>query len=1037
MRIEWLHVGAFGVLENLTIDSLSPGLNVFYGANESGKTTLKEFILWMLFGYPKRGRKDWEVRHTPPSGRRIQGRLGMRMANGRILVVERGAKVLIREQGGGVLDTTPEALLRVSRDTFTRVFGVGLHELAGFGILTDEQIGAQIYAAGSGLSGVSLATVLKILAERKDKLLGSERATKPLVNTFLTELKELEGKLKEAQRRPREYEQLLKAKGELEAEVKRLIRLERDLSEKLEQVCRLKEILKIREQLTGLDSKIAELRHAENLPPDAKARYENLNNRIQELEDDIRRLKSDRESIERRLSALQIDERLLECRAEIEDLSAKKDAYEQALRDLPALEAEESQKRRKLQDALRELGSDVDENTLQQMDVSVRVQGEAKRLVDEIKGVERELERLSVKKDEAQKRFMVAKQKLSNHKRRLEEARQQAPDANSLRQKEQLLQQLQDLLTNKSALERVLSALPVAEPPGKPFPPKWSLAIFAAALFAGALLCFLLKEYAGGMILAVFGAGLLLVMLLRRRVPQAATDSQRQALLEKTRDTEEKLKEIAEKLGAPTPPTNQTLRSLQEELRQQQDAVQKLHRLQEEMRTIEQEYDEAKRELEQNKKDEAEARRRLETLDQRWANFLSRNNLPHELMPHVFDRFVEAFKRAQDAKEQLQDHRSRMKQVRTYIQEVNARLAQLLKTLDRQDEDVSSRTVNLLAEELKSAETAVQKRESLLEEKEKTETELKQKEQRLQQARAQLRTLVEKAGAADEDSFYRACQDHEELQKVKTMKEQVSRRLIEIAGSEENLSRLLEKLKGRDLESLEKEKRNIQFELDGLKGTDGGEGELATRRRELWEVEKRIEEIEKDEADELKLRLESLKRQVSEYVGRWAACALCEAMIKEAKEVYERERQPGVIKNADAFLKRITGDRYRLLFVLGEKVEKEVVLESPATRARKEEIKWSDGLKDQVYLSVRLGLACEWGRNAEPLPLLLDDVLVRFDPQRQRACARMLAEVAKSLQILLFTCHPSTKEYLLQAVRDAGVNALFYELSDSSCTILK
>ena len=56
MRILNLHISGFGKLQNQDF-SFSPGLNVVYGHNEAGKSTLHTFIRGMLFGIEKqRGR---------------------------------------------------------------------------------------------------------------------------------------------------------------------------------------------------------------------------------------------------------------------------------------------------------------------------------------------------------------------------------------------------------------------------------------------------------------------------------------------------------------------------------------------------------------------------------------------------------------------------------------------------------------------------------------------------------------------------------------------------------------------------------------------------------------------------------------------------------------------------------------------------------------------------------------------------------------------------------------------------------------------
>lgn len=63
-----LHIDAFGAFLNRGIGPFSPGLNVVYGANESGKTTMRKFIGGVLFGWED-ARGDRNA-YRPASGTR-------------------------------------------------------------------------------------------------------------------------------------------------------------------------------------------------------------------------------------------------------------------------------------------------------------------------------------------------------------------------------------------------------------------------------------------------------------------------------------------------------------------------------------------------------------------------------------------------------------------------------------------------------------------------------------------------------------------------------------------------------------------------------------------------------------------------------------------------------------------------------------------------------------------------------------------------------------------------------------------------------
>lgn len=52
MKIDELNLISFGKFKN-TIFKLEDGLNIFYGENEAGKTTIHNFIEGMYYGFQK------------------------------------------------------------------------------------------------------------------------------------------------------------------------------------------------------------------------------------------------------------------------------------------------------------------------------------------------------------------------------------------------------------------------------------------------------------------------------------------------------------------------------------------------------------------------------------------------------------------------------------------------------------------------------------------------------------------------------------------------------------------------------------------------------------------------------------------------------------------------------------------------------------------------------------------------------------------------------------------------------------------------
>lgn len=51
----------------------------------------------------------------------------------------------------------------------------------------------------------------------------------------------------------------------------------------------------------------------------------------------------------------------------------------------------------------------------------------------------------------------------------------------------------------------------------------------------------------------------------------------------------------------------------------------------------------------------------------------------------------------------------------------------------------------------------------------------------------------------------------------------------------------------------------------------------------------------------------------------------------------------------------------------------------------------------------------------------MDDVLVNFSPDRATAMAEVLVAASQTQQILIFTCHPATRDLLIDAGEKLGV----------------
>ena len=154
---------------------------------------------------------------------------------------------------------------------------------------------------------------------------------------------------------------------------------------------------------------------------------------------------------------------------------------------------------------------------------------------------------------------------------------------------------------------------------------------------------------------------------------------------------------------------------------------------------------------------------------------------------------------------------------------------------------------------------------------------------------------------------------------------------------------------------------------------------------------------------------QALLAELADAVAEWRRWRLARELLDQTLERFVRDHQPQVLTDASATFAEITGGRYRKV-VQGDDGRSLGVIDAGGGRLTTDQL--SRGTQEQLYLSLRLGLARLFAdQRAVPLPLVLDDVLVNFDPDRARATLRAFAGylAGGERQVLLFTCHPETR----------------------------
>ncbi len=320
----------------------------------------------------------------------------------------------------------------------------------------------------------------------------------------------------------------------------------------------------------------------------------------------------------------------------------------------------------------------------------------------------------------------------------------------------------------------------------------------------------------------------------------------------------------------------------------------------------------------------------------------------------------------------------------------------------KEPEDNIELSVNQIISEFNTAKEQSHNKEVLKQKLTGKQKELERTEIKLENIKEKLAELLKSIDAKDREDFKKK---YEQDNKVKELAEDRKNAVVNIetvVGLNKS-GEVIEFLKTRNIDDIKKEKNDLddKIELDEL--------ELKNKNTELGEKKNELKRIEgESELAEIMTGLESERQKLHDAYKNWMAGEIAVKLLTDVKSEYEKEKQPEVIKNSNNYFSKITGERYKRINV---SLDEKGVTVFDAREASKKIEQLSRGTKEQLLISLRLGFIEEYERKAEPLPVIVDEVLVNFDPNRAKRTAEVFHEFGRNRQILIFTCHPETVKY--------------------------
>ena len=165
---------------------------------------------------------------------------------------------------------------------------------------------------------------------------------------------------------------------------------------------------------------------------------------------------------------------------------------------------------------------------------------------------------------------------------------------------------------------------------------------------------------------------------------------------------------------------------------------------------------------------------------------------------------------------------------------------------------------------------------------------------------------------------------------------------------------------------------------------------------------------------------ESALAQIDVHYREYCMLAITRQLLSEQIESYREQNQGPILALAETYFCRISLGRYpRLVTQYNDKDEPELYCvrgdrEIPINGL-------SEGTRDQLFFCLRIASILHYFDHHDPIPLIIDDIMMTFDDERSLVAFQILGELAEKTQVLYFTHHSHHKDLARGALKEACV----------------
>ncbi|CRK80865.1 YhaN family protein [Neobacillus massiliamazoniensis] len=427
-------------------------------------------------------------------------------------------------------------------------------------------------------------------------------------------------------------------------------------------------------------------------------------------------------------------------------------------------------------------------------------------------------------------------------------------------------------------------------------------------------------------------------------------------------------------------------------------------------------FKEIKRKMENLTTVKTEIKEKMNRWEFEWAKAIEGTHISETTRPTVAESLLNKYEETIKAYDELQKVVNEQISLREQISYFENRVKELLQVAPVQyDEQHFDLVVNRLNADLQQATRDNDLFTSLSEQCENLKARIKKAVSEWNEAEETLNGLFKLAQC---DSIV----ELEQIERNVQTKKEYESKIIEIEedllthGNGRSLQDIMEEAKQIEHDSIELDLEEIKRKLEDL------EPQRSQLEQEHGVVKKEYEEkiLGNNTASVLgEQKKESLLAQLSNLTEQYIQVKLATALLQKGIEHYRNQNQDPILRRASEIFSRLTLQSFAGLSVDYDEKDQPVLM---GVRDHGDKVSingMSDGTTDQLYLSLRIASIERYANENEPIPLIVDDILVHFDDTRSKETLKILLELSKQTQIIFFTHHARLVEIMKEIATDS------------------